>query len=78
MQRLIIETRHDLSLSLQDVADRACITKSHLWNLEQGRSVNPTIKTIRALADALSLPFSTVAQGAINDVDAKETEETKA
>jgi len=67
MQKMIAGARHDMGFSLQDVADRAGITKSHLWDLEQGRSVNPTVRTIHGLAEALCLPFASMAEGAIND-----------
>jgi transcriptional regulator with XRE-family HTH domain len=55
MRNLIKEEREKLGLSLQEVANRAGITKSHMWELERGRAVNP------------SVPFSIMAAGAIND-----------
>jgi transcriptional regulator with XRE-family HTH domain len=68
MRQTIAASRSDFGMSLQDLADRAGITKSHLWDLEQGRSSNPTVKTINALAEALGHTFAFLAQGAINDV----------
>lgn len=44
-------------LSLQDVADRAGLTKSHIWEMEQGRSANPTIDTAIRIASALGISF---------------------
>lgn len=41
-------------MSLQAVGDSAGLTKSHVWELEQGRSVNPTVNAIWGLAEALS------------------------
>lgn len=38
------------SLSLQDVANVVEISKPHLWQLEQGISDNPSIKTLQRLA----------------------------
>lgn len=67
MHKMIADMRFDLGLSLQDVADRAGITKSHMWELEQGRAVNPTIATINGLAKALGIPFVQLAAGALND-----------
>lgn len=68
--REMIEQHRSLSgLSLQDVATRAGITKSHLWDLEQGRATNPTIKTVGGLAKALCVPFTSMAQGALNDAE---------
>lgn len=43
------EQRH---LSLQEAGDRAGYTKSHMWEFEQGRSTNPTIRLLLGLARA--------------------------
>lgn len=40
-------------LSLQEVADAAGMTKSHIWEMEQGRSVNPTVRAVWSIAAAL-------------------------
>jgi DNA-binding XRE family transcriptional regulator len=69
MRKMITDTRSTLGLSLQDVADRAGITKSHMWELEQGRAVNPTIKTVYGLAKALGISFVSLAAGARNDTE---------
>lgn len=45
--------RAELKLSLQEVADRAGTSKSHIWKLEQGCSSNPSITMTVAVADAL-------------------------
>lgn len=37
--------------SLQVVADETKISKAHLWDLERGRSENPTIEVIERLSD---------------------------
>lgn len=42
-------------LSLQDVADRAKISKTHVWEIEQQRSKNPTIATLVAMARGLGV-----------------------
>jgi len=47
--------RQELGLSLQDVADRTGGTKAHVWELESGRSTNPTVKTLLGLAAALEM-----------------------
>jgi transcriptional regulator with XRE-family HTH domain len=44
--------REKQSLSLSEAARLIGCTKSHLWDLEQGRSNNPTIKILAALACA--------------------------
>lgn len=48
--RRIGELRADRQLSLQTVAERAGLSKSHVWELEQGRATNPTIETAVRLA----------------------------
>lgn len=55
ISRRAAETRARLGLSLQAVADRAGISKSHMWELEQGRATNPTIATAVAVARALGV-----------------------
>lgn len=72
MKAILKEERAKLNLSLQEVADRAGITKSHMWELEQGRAVNPTVWTVYGLARALGIPFSKMAAGALNDTEDKE------
>jgi DNA-binding XRE family transcriptional regulator len=69
MRKMIADMRFDLGMSLQDVADRAGITKSHMWEIENGRSVNPTIRTVHGLAKALGIPFVSLAAGAMNDTE---------
>jgi len=67
MCEMIASERERLGLSLQAVADRAGITKSHMWELENGRAVNPTIATVNGLAKALGIPFVELSAGALND-----------
>lgn len=54
-----LRVQHDLSL--QEVADRAGLSKSHIWELEQGRARNPTVDTAVRLARAfgVSLDYMT-------------------
>ncbi len=56
-----LELRKDRDLSLQDVADRAGLSKSHIWELEHGRAKNPTVDTAIRLARAfgVSLDYMT-------------------
>lgn len=46
-------------LSLSQAAAKIGCTKAHLWELEMGRSRNPTIKTIAGIAAAYdaSVPY---------------------
>lgn len=56
---LVRQHREALDLSLAQLAERAGCTKSHVWEIEDGRARNPTVKTVAGLARALglSLPF---------------------
>lgn len=45
--------RKQAKLSLDDVAKAAGMTKSHIWELEAGRSRNPTIRAVWSIAAAL-------------------------
>jgi len=40
-------------MTLQQVADAAGLTKSHIWELEQGKSVNPTVNAVWGISAAL-------------------------
>jgi transcriptional regulator with XRE-family HTH domain len=40
-------------MSLEAVGNAAGLTKSHVWELERGRSVNPTVNAVWGLATAL-------------------------
>lgn len=42
-------------MSLDEVGQAAGLTKSHVWELEQGRSRNPTVNAVWGLARALSV-----------------------
>jgi transcriptional regulator with XRE-family HTH domain len=62
----IARARADARMSLDEVARAAGLTKSHVWELEQGRARNPTIRAVSGLATALGVPFLRLAQAAMN------------
>ena len=64
----IREARKFRSMSLQDVADEAQITKSHLWELEKGRARNPTVVTLLGIAVALNMDPGALAGLAFADM----------
>lgn len=47
-------------LSLDEAGKRAGITKSHMWEFEQGRAVNPTIRMMIGLARAYGVSLAYV------------------
>lgn len=51
----IKDTREERGLSLTETAELIGCTKSHLWDLEHGRSNNPTVRTLVGLSVALDL-----------------------
>ena len=46
----IFSLRHKSGQSLQDVADAVGVSKAHIWELEKGRSSNPSFDLVRKLA----------------------------
>ena len=50
-----IKLREERDLSLQEVADRSGLSKSHVWDLEQGRARNPTVDTAVRLSRAFGV-----------------------
>lgn len=52
------ELRIRKKLSLQDLADHIGASKAHVWDLETGRSKNPTIELLTKLAQALGTSIS--------------------
>lgn len=61
----IRENREALGLSLQELADKAGCTKSHIWEIEANRSVNPTVHTVQGLAKGLGIPVMSVFSAAL-------------
>jgi len=64
----IKEQRMRRSMSLQDVANKAQITKAHVYNLELGRSCNPCVSTLLGLAVALGIDPAVLAGLAFADL----------
>jgi len=64
----IAAARKRARMSLQDVADASGFTKSHVWELEQGRSRNPTIGMVSGLSKALGVPFLRLAEASLNSL----------
>lgn len=62
---VIAQERRAAGLSLDAVAERAGITKSHVWELERDRSVNPTVAVCHGVATALGLSFEVVCHAAL-------------
>lgn len=46
----LFELRQNTGLSLQKVADAIGVSKAHVWDLEKGRTKNPSFELVRKLA----------------------------
>ena len=53
MPSFIRERRKALGMSLDDLASLTGTSKSQLWSIEAGRTKNPTIQMLIAIADSL-------------------------
>jgi transcriptional regulator with XRE-family HTH domain len=62
----VARARKSARLSLQEVGDASGFTKSHVWEVEQGRSRNPTVSLLAGLSRALGVPFHRLAEAALN------------
>ncbi|MCJ2011940.1 helix-turn-helix domain-containing protein [Methylobacterium sp. J-076] len=47
----ITKLRLERSQSLQQVADAVGVSKAHIWELEKGRTANPSMALVTRLAD---------------------------
>jgi transcriptional regulator with XRE-family HTH domain len=68
----VLAARTQARMSLQEVADAAGFTKSHVWEVEKGRARNPTIGMVAGLSKALGVPFLRLAQAALNTAEDRE------
>jgi hypothetical protein len=53
---LILRERGNWNYSLADLARKIGASKAHVWELESGRSINPTSEMVGKLASALVVP----------------------
>ena len=65
----IATIRRQRGMTLQDVADRAGLSKSHVWDMEKGNSANPTIETAANLARALGVSLDRLTGLSTAEVD---------
>lgn len=64
----IYTLRMRLDLSLRDVANKSGLTKANIWEIEDGRATNPTVKTLLMLASALNVKAEKLAALAFSDL----------
>ena len=66
----IAELRRKRDESLQQVADKAGVTKTHIWELERGRTKNPSLSVIQGLADHFGVSIASLVDEDIDAADA--------
>lgn len=67
--------RAERKLTLQEVADKLGVSKPHVWELEKGKSKNPSAETLVKLSDLFRVPIDTLLN---NNVDSSESLEATA
>lgn len=70
---LLKARREQAGLSLQDLADATGVTKSHLWEVEDGRTVNIGLVTSIRISIALGVPVNVLAAAALESANDKPT-----
>ncbi|MER8577649.1 helix-turn-helix domain-containing protein [Mesorhizobium sp. M1423] len=68
----IAELRRSRDESLQDVADKVGVTKTHIWELERGRTKNPSLSVIQGLADHFGVSIASLVD---EDIDADDADQ---
>ncbi len=56
MSARLAELRMKKGKSLQEVANVVGVSKTHVWQMEKGRSDNPSIELLKKLSDYFSVP----------------------
>jgi transcriptional regulator with XRE-family HTH domain len=59
--QVIRAARERCGLSLSEAADLIDCTKSHVWDMEQGKANNPTIKMLAGIACAYDMDLGVLA-----------------
>ena len=70
--RRIKELRLGKNESLQDVASAVGVSKAHIWELEKGRTDNPSIGLVTRLADHFGVSIRYLVDEDIEAPDAEE------
>lgn len=70
IEERLLSLRQKSGESLQDVADKVGVSKAHVWELEKGRSRNPSFELVRKLAAHYGVSID-VLTGDVEEPDAK-------
>ena len=66
----IAELRRQKNESFQDVATAVGVTKTHIWELERGRTKNPSLQVIEGLANHFGVSIAYLVGEDIDAADA--------
>lgn len=66
----LFSLRQKTQESLQEVADKVGVSKAHVWELEKGRSKNPSFDLVRKLATHFGVSLE-VMTGEVDEPDQK-------
>lgn len=66
---LIKARREQAGLSLQDVGDAVGVSKAHIWEIEQGRTINIGLLLAIRLSLALGIPVNSLAASALESAE---------
>lgn len=76
LSKAIQTYRTSLGLSLQKVADISGLTKTYLWEIESGKRIGLSPKTLMKLSSALGVEpthlFECAVNSVLEEIDAKE------
>tara|TARA_B100000809_G_C14684172_1_gene368030 strand:+ start:186 stop:512 length:327 start_codon:yes stop_codon:yes gene_type:complete len=56
--------------SLQDVAEAVGVSKTHIWELEKGKSSNPSVELLRKFSDHFGISISQLIGESLEDPNA--------
>lgn len=70
---VISKNRQAHGFSLDELAKRSGLSKTHIWEIEQGRSSNPTARTVWKLSQALNINSETLLWTAAQEPTPKES-----
>ena len=73
MGERLFSLRQKTGESLQQVAQAAGVSKAHVWELEKGRSTNPSFELVRRLAAHFGVSID-VLTGETDEPDARDQE----
>ena len=51
------------NLSLQQLGDAIGVSKAHVWELEAGKSANPTVSLVKRIASFFGVPVASLIHG---------------